>query len=52
MTNSDQNLIKFAIVKFEDALAILEHVDDFKKISEESQMLLDLIRALTYKLEK
>ncbi len=52
MTNSDQNRIKFAIVKLDEALAILEHVDDFKEISEESQMLLDLVRALTYKLEE
>jgi hypothetical protein len=47
MTNYDENRIKSAIVKLEDALAILEQVNDSKGVSEEYEILLDLVRALT-----
>jgi hypothetical protein len=47
MTNYDENRIKSAIAKLEDALAILEQVNDSKGVSEEYEILLDLVRALT-----
>jgi hypothetical protein len=47
MTNYDENRIKSAIAKLEDALAIIEQVNDSKGVSEEYDILLDLVRTLT-----
>ena len=52
MTNYDEKRIKSAIAKLEEAMEIIEWVTVSKAVSEEYEMLSDLIRALTYKLEK
>ena len=48
----DEKRIKSAIAKLEDAMELIEYVTVSKAVSEEYEMLSDLIRALTYKLEK
>ena len=52
MTNYDEKRITNAIAKLEDALEILACVADAKEVASEYSEIQDLVRALTYKLEK